>query len=77
MKVRITVVLFAILLLFSLSAYAHDFLYQQLSITEGFPPSIQKVYAESNGYVWIGSKKGLGQFNGYTLKTYLNSATLL
>lgn len=70
MKVRITVVLFAILLLFSLSAYAHDFLYQQLSITEGFPPSIQKVYAESNGYVWIGSKKGLGQFNGYTLKTY-------
>lgn len=49
MKVRITVVLFAILLLFSLSAYAHDFLYQQLSITEGFPPSIQKSMLNPTG----------------------------
>ena len=49
---------------------ADDFLYKQLSISNGFPPSIESIYAEENGFVWIGSQQGLGKFDGYTLQTY-------
>lgn len=74
MRAYIIAALFSLMLLFSVSpAYTNDFLYKQLSITEGFPPSIQKVYAEHNGFVWIGSKSGLGVFNGYTLKNYTHT----
>lgn len=53
---------------------ADDFLYKQLSISNGFPPSIESIYAEENGFVWIGSKQGLGKFDGYTLQTYIHDS---
>lgn len=76
---RVSVVVVALLhsilffLLCPVPSYADYFLFRQLSIAEGFPPSIQTVYSESNGLVWIGTKNGLGQFDGYTLKTYIHS----
>lgn len=59
-------------LLLSWNVKAEEFLFRQLSISEGFPPSIQYIYAEDNGYVWIAGKQGLGRFNGYELKTYFH-----
>lgn len=50
--------------------YAANYLFKQLSIPEGIPASIQSIYAEKNGFVWIGTKKGLGRFDGYELKLY-------
>lgn len=67
--IKIIFCLFLFLLL-SWNVKAEEFLFRQLSISEGFPPSIQYIYAEDNGYVWIVSKQGLGRFNGYELKTY-------
>ena len=43
-----------------------------MSISDGFPPYIQHIYAEENGFVWISSKQGLGKFNGYELKSYFH-----
>lgn len=69
--VKTTFCLFLLLLL-SWNVKAEEFLFRQLSISEGFPPSIQSIYVEDNGYVWIASKQGLGRFNGYELKTYFH-----
>lgn len=73
MKIHIkTIFCFLLFLLLSWNVKAEEFLFRQLSISEDFPPSIQYIYAEDNGYVWIASKQGLGRFNGYELKTYLH-----
>lgn len=73
MKAHITQFFCFILFLFtSIGAQADEFLYRQLSISDGFPPYIQHIYAEENGFVWISSKQGLGKFNGYELKTYFH-----
>ena len=65
---RLFCILFLILCFFNLNAA--EFVFRQLSVSDGFPPSIQYIYAEDNGYVWIVSKQGLGRFDGYELKTY-------
>ena len=54
MKAHITQFFCFILFLFmSIGAQADEFLYRQLSISDGFPPYIQHIYAEENGFVWI------------------------
>lgn len=57
----------------SLSA-APDYLFRQLSISEGMPASVQNVYAERDGFVWVATKQGLGRFDGYDLKMFLHDA---
>lgn len=59
-------------LLIAANVQADEYLYKQLSISEGFPPYIQHIYAEENGFVWISSKQGLGKFDGYELKNYFH-----
>lgn len=49
-----------------------NYLFKQYSTTKGFPTSVQTIYAESKGYVWIGTPKGLGRFDGYNLKMYVH-----
>ena len=53
---------------------AEDYLFKQVSISKGMPASIQSVYAEKGGFVWVGTKKGLGRFDGYELKMYTHDA---
>lgn len=73
MKTHIIRLLYTLVFLMTISGtQADEFLYRQFSISEGFPPSIQNIYAEENGFVWIGSKQGLGKFNGYELKNYMH-----
>lgn len=47
-----------------------DYIFKQYSTLNGFPTSIQTLYAESKGCLWIGTQQGLGCFNGYSLKFY-------
>lgn len=63
---------FILLLLIPTNIQADEYLYKQLSISDGFPPYIQHIYVEENGFVWISSKQGLGKFNGYELKSYFH-----
>ena len=52
MKAHITQFFCFILFLFtSIGAQADEFLYRQLSISDGFPPYIQHIYADDNGFV--------------------------
>lgn len=54
--------------------FAQGYLFRQLSISDGIPASIQSVYAENEGFVWVGTRKGLGRFDGYELKMYAHDA---
>lgn len=74
MKRYTIIVLIYLLLQQFLPIYASNFFFKQLSIPEGIPASIQSIYAEKNGFVWIGTKKGLGRFDGYELKLYTHEA---
>lgn len=51
-----------------------NYLFHQLSISQGMPASIQSVYAEKGGFVWVSTRKGLGRFDGYELKLYTHDA---
>ena len=53
---------------------AQDYLYRQLSISEGMPASVQNVYVERDGFVWVATKEGLGRFDGYDLKMFVHNA---
>ena len=76
MKVHSKQLFYSILfLLIAARIQADEFLYKQMSISEGFPPYIQHIYTEENGFVWISSKQGLGKFNGYELKSYFHDNT--
>lgn len=70
MKRYVIIALLTFLLKPFVPLHASDFLFKQLSIPEGIPASIQSIYAEKNSFVWIGTKRGLGRFDGYELKLY-------
>ena len=65
MKAHITQFFCFILFLFtSIGAQADEFLYRQLSISDGFPPYIQHIYAEENGSFPDFSLCGLSSSDG-------------
>lgn len=65
---RLTLVMAA--LLAASAVRADNYLFRQLFVREKFPTSVSAVYAEENGFIWVGSREGLGKFDGYTLKMY-------
>lgn len=56
--------------IYPFKAIGDNYLFTQLSISEGFPSSIQNIHAETDGFVWLGYKNGLAKFDGFSLKRY-------
>lgn len=50
-----------------------QFIYTQISQKEGLTSTVNCIYKEINGEVWIGSPNGLYSFNGNDLKHYSDS----
>lgn len=51
---------------------AGHYYFKQLSMKDGLPSTVRCIYAEKKGFVWIGTKAGLGRFDGYELKRYMH-----
>ena len=49
---------------------AEQFIYTQISQKEGLTSTVNCIYKEKDGNVWLGTPNGLYRFNGYTLKHY-------
>lgn len=49
---------------------ADNYYFEQIALKEGLSTTITCVYAEKNGFVWIGTPTGLGRFDGHELKRY-------
>lgn len=61
--------LFALLIIipFSRSASKEQFIYKRISQQDGLSATVNSIYKELDGDVWIGSPKGLYRFNGSSL----------
>lgn len=67
---RIALTIF--LLLSSLCSFAtgRQYVYTQIAQKEGLTSTVNSIYKEKNGDVWIGTPNGLYSFNGYTLTNH-------
>lgn len=63
----------AVLLLALNTSAKEKFIYTQISRNEGFTSTVNCIYKENHGDVWLGTPNGLYHFNGYTLKHYEDS----
>lgn len=76
MNIRILVLLFiAIILQFtgavSLQA-GHYYYYKQISLKDGLPTTVRSILTDEQGFVWIGTRSGLGRYDGHELKKYFH-----
>ena len=64
----------AFLSLFLMDSWAKEqYIFTQISHKEGFTSTVNCIYKEKDGKVWIGSPAGLYSFDGYNLKEYSDS----
>lgn len=77
MKTKIQSFIFGLLWLFSFSLClahetpAYSLAFKSLSILDALPSKdVQSVYQDRDGYIWISTRNGLFQFDGYSLTTY-------
>lgn len=65
--------LMALLLFFGFSpANAGNYYFEQVFLQDGLSSTVNCIYAEKDGYVWIGTNTGLGRFDGHEMKKYVH-----
>lgn len=63
-----------IILFFPIVVFAQEYPYINYTTHNGLPQiQVQKLYQDKKGYIWVGTKGGLAQFNGEKFKHYLNN----
>lgn len=50
---------------------ANNYYFEQVALKEGLSTTVNCIYAEKNSFVWIGTRTGLGRFDGHELKNIL------
>ena len=53
---------------------AGHYYYKQISLKEGLPSTVRCILTDEQGFVWIGTRSGLGRFDGHELKKYIHPA---
>ena len=56
------------------SIKAGNYYFEQIAVQDGLSSTVNCIYAEKDGFVWIGTKLGLGRFDGSELKKYVHSS---
>lgn len=59
-----------IMLFISAPLVASHYYFKKISLEDGLPSTIRCIFTEEKGFVWIGTKSGLGRFDGHELKRY-------
>lgn len=57
---------------FSASVCAKHYLYKQILLNTGLPTTLTCISSDTRGFVWTGTKFGLGRFDGHEQKRYLH-----
>ncbi|MDD3737945.1 MAG: histidine kinase [Lentimicrobiaceae bacterium] len=69
---RITLIAILILCRFDYALFA-NIPYKQYTTNHGLPHvQVQRVFQDSKGYIWVGTKGGLAKFNGDSFETIIN-----
>lgn len=53
---------------------ASHYYFKKISLQDGLPSTIRCILTEEKGFVWIGTRFGLGRFDGHELKRYSHDA---
>lgn len=51
---------------------AGQYYFKQISLKDGIPSTVRCIFTDEKGFVWIGTKSGLGRFDGHELKKYVH-----
>lgn len=71
MKTRIFILLyiaFFMQLAGILPIQAGHYFYKQISLKDGLPSTVRCILTDEQGFVWIGTRSGLGRYDGHELK---------
>ena len=68
MMKRIVLSIMGLMLALAASAIDKQYVYTQISQNEGLTATVNCIYKEKDGDVWIGTPSGLYSFNGYSLR---------
>ncbi len=63
---------FVLLLCCCAPLYAGHYLYKQLPLDAGLPSNIHYIFADTRGFIWTGTKSGLGRFDGHEQERYVH-----
>ena len=77
MRTRIFILLciaFFIQLVGVLPVQAGHYYYKQISLKDGLPSTVRCILTDEQGFVWIGTRSGLGRYDGHELKKYIHQA---
>ena len=75
MRIRILVLLcitFIIQFAGILPLQASHYYYKQISLKDGLPSTVRCILADEQGFIWIGTRSGLGRYDGHELKKYIH-----
>ncbi len=53
---------------------AGHYYYKQISLKDGLPSTVRCILTDEQGFVWIGTRSGLGRYDGHELKKYVYQA---
>ena len=65
---RLLLGIMSMMLALAASAIDKQYVYTQISQNEGLTATVNCIYKEKDGDVWIGTPTGLYSFNGYSLR---------
>lgn len=77
MKTKIFILLYiAFFMQFAgiLPIQAGHYFYKQISLKDGLPSTVRCILTDEQGFVWIGTRSGLGRYDGHELKKYIHQA---
>lgn len=68
------IIVFIIQIVNNFPLQAGHYYYKQISLKEGLPSTVQCILTDEQGFVWIGTRSGLGRFDGHELRKYVHHA---
>ena len=70
-QIYVSPFLIVIFLLMSISSYAQQIIAKQMPFLEQLPSNeVIDLHQDQNGFIWLGTKNGLGRYDGYQLQTF-------
>lgn len=75
MRTRTSILLcivFIIQFVGALTLQAGHYYYKQISLKDGLPSTVRCILTDEQGFVWIGTRSGLGRYDGHELKKYIH-----
>ena len=57
----------------SYADYPNNINFKNITIENGLSQStVETIYQDSKGYIWLGTNDGLNKYNGYTFEKYFH-----